>query len=240
MMSRDTPLYMQADTVVETVADMSVDSAATEVEGAVDLAGVLSMTLARLEADNLALRAEVAEGARREKALQVELAQALEGTTLAVSVFQKELVTHNESLKAAWEKKKTEYKAFCAKWAESKVDLWIADKEKCVDLGRKVERLEERAKRVALRGQGGEALVAPLCPICRVDLLDDMVALPCGHVLHAPCCVELQRASRAPTCPLCSQPLTRREVLPLFYSQGVYVGGGGNRDAPMTRARRRV
>ena len=220
MMSGDTPLFMQADTVV----DMSVDSAATEVDDAVDPAGVLRIALARAEAENLALRNVVAEGARRERALQVELAQALESTA---------------SLESAWENKKAEYKAGLAKWAESKVDLWIADKEKCVELGRKVARLEERSKRVALRGEGGEVLVPPLCPTCRVDLVDDMVALPCGHLLHAPCCVELQKASRAPTCPLCPQPVSRREVLHLFYSQGVYVGGGGSRDAPTTCAPRR-
>ena len=305
MMSRDTPLYMQ----INTVADTSADYAPTALEhagndektqahdgnpGAVfspmdeslthegtlvtpsvhgvhlplfpptaGVAGELALAQAEAaEKEVVALRAVVAECARREAALRVELVQALEGKVLAVEVFRVQIVGHKASFKAAWESMKKAYKAYVTGWADKKADEIVAEREamdaklkamaavhdtKCEKLERKVanlqstvSQLEEEAVRRQAKALASTSVAPPPCPICQEDMVEGLVALPCGHVLHGGDCAKgLETSSRTPKCPQCPQPFFRRDLLHLFFSPSV-VNPGATRDAPgpSTRTRR--
>ena len=218
----------------------------------VDLAGDLALALARakaVEAEVLALRAEVADGARREAALQVQVAQAQEGMVLAVEVFREQMDVHRLRFKSAWVAMKTAYKKMVGEYIESKLLEVVAaqdamgvaqaerDKmaEKCGKLEVKVGKLEEAAR----QGVRGGMPCPPPCSICQEPLVEGLAAFPCGHVLHGVCAGDVEASSR-PRCPECPQPVIKRDILRLFYSPSVAlsVGSGGARDAPLIRYRR--
>jgi len=78
----------------------------------VDMAGELARALSRAEAaeeEVVALRAKIADGARREATLQVQVAQAQEGMELAVEVFREQMRVHRLRFKSAWVAMKTAY-----------------------------------------------------------------------------------------------------------------------------------
>lgn len=294
VMPSGAPLYMRADTVV----DMSVDSAATELEYAgddektqahcgavpystpmdtsqtheveplvtppvqvvpvtiisptVDLVGELTRALSRAEAveeEVVALRAVVA-------ALRVELVQALEGKDLAVEVFREQMDEHRLKFQTAWVARKAANNKFLEVWVEEKLAQVAAAQEgmgvaqaerdgmakKCVRLEGKlgkredeVGQLEEEGRR--LRAALALPLQAPPCAVCLEPLLEGLAAFPCGHVLHGDCARAVETSSR-PQCPQCTQPVTKRDTLRLFFSPSLVVSPGGASDAPTTRGTR--
>jgi len=217
-----------------------------------DLAGDLALALARaeaVEAEVLALKAEVAEGARREAALHIQVAQALEGKDLAMEIFRVQMKEHRLSFKSAWVAMKAAYKKMLEEWVEAKMGVVVAAQDamgeaqaerddmakKCGKLEVKVGKLQEAA-----RQGGGLPLVSPPCCLCLEPLVEGLAALPCGHVLHGVCAGEVEASSR-PRCPECPQPVIKRDILRLFYSPSIVTsaGGGGTRDARGPSFRRR-
>jgi hypothetical protein len=218
----------------------------------VDLAGELALALARAEAaeaEVVALRGEVADGARREAELRVQVVQALEGKDLAVEVFREQMEEHRLRFKSAWVARKAANNKFIGVWVDAKLAqveaaqdaMGVAQAErdeiakKCGKLEVKVGKMEEAA-----RQGGGLARVPPPCAICQEGMEEGLVALPCGHVLHSGCAADVQASSR-PRCPECPQPVIKRDILRLFFSPSLVttVGGGGSRDGPSTRTSRR-
>jgi len=216
------------------------------------MAGELARALSRAEAaeeEVVALRAKIADGARREATLQVQVAQAQEGMELAVEVFREQMRVHRLRFKSAWVAMKTAYKKMVGEYIESKLLEVVAAQdamgsaqaerdemaEKCGKLEVKVGKLQEAA-----RQGGGLPLVSPPCCLCLEPLVEGLAALPCGHVLYGVCAGEVETSSR-PRCPECPQPGFKRDILRPFSPPtiGASRGGGGTRDAPAPSSRRR-
>ena len=216
----------------------------------VDLGRDMALALARAQAaetEVVALRVEAAECGRREAELRIQVAQAQEGRDVAVWVFQKRMLAHRASFKKAWEGMKASRDSQIEAWLVKKLDEMDLEREehgvvsrKCRRLERKVGRLESRVGHLEEDAGRREAtaLAPPPCPICLDGMVERLVALACGHVLHVGCAIAVETSSR-PQCPQCSQPVTKREILRLFYSPSLVVpaGGGGSRDVPVLRAR---
>jgi hypothetical protein len=121
---------------------------------------------------------------------------------------------------------------------------------KCRGLERKVARLEKRVGQLEeeeagrLEEEAGRWAASALgqapapCPICLEGMVEGLVALACGHVLHGDCARALETSSRSPHCPECLHPVTRRDILRLFFSPSLAVSPGAARDAPTTRGTR--
>jgi hypothetical protein len=222
----------------------------------VDLGRDLALALARAQA----AEAEVAECCRREAELRVQVAQAQEGRDVAVWVFHKRMIAHRASFKTAWEGMKASRADQIQSWLVKKIDEMNLEREehdvvsrKCRGLERKVARLETRVgqleeeagrleEEAVRRAASALSLAHPPCPICLEGMVEGLVALACGHVLHGDCVRALETSYRSPQCPECLHPVFKRDILRLFFSPSVVttVGGGGSRDGPSTRASRRL
>ena len=224
----------------------------------VDLGRDMALALARAqaaEAEVVALREVAAECGRREAELRVQVAQAQEGRDVAVWVFQKRMLAHRASFKKAWDGMKASRDSQLEAWLVKKLDEMDLEREehgvvsrKCRRLERKVARLESRvgqleeeAGRREATALASSALAPPPCPICLDGMVERLVALACGHVLHGDCARAVETSSH-PHCPECLHPVFKRDILRLFFSPSVVtpVGGGGSRDGPSTRASRRL
>ena len=209
VMSSGTPLYMRANTVV----DMSVDSAATEVEyagdgertqahdgnpgalssmdmsmtheGAMDLAGELARALSKAEA----VEEEVVALRAVVAALRVELVQALEGKDLAVEVFREQMDEHRLKFQTAWVARKAANNTFLEVWVEKKL-AEVAAAQTAMGVAQ-AERDGMAKKCVTLEGKLGK----------REDEVGQLEEE--GRRLRAALALPL----RAPPCAVCLEPL---------------------------------